>query len=257
MFKRILAIILLFSLIGYSYLPISTTDISYGTIVNISVNASNALPNMDAYNLTCILPDSSSYLYSSVNNSNIWSSLVLINESGTWNCTSKAFNLTSYETNETVFLVACPSWKTINYDFICYERLNPVVDANTSYFDVGDNITLRVTLSSSSQANDVWLFSADNTTYQFIYSLPRNNWYVYYKVKQKQEVLSVQSFVNGTVDGVGDLVLTINPNPPSPSIFEGMFRELGFFVIVVLVVVLAIVVIIVVIKYTLSERGKW
>jgi len=255
MIKRILAMILLFSLIGYSYLPISLNDTTYGKDILITTNATNySIGGVESFNHTIIYPDEQSFIVTATNNSDIWTSTITINESGTWIIYATVFNDTSSEINSTTITVNCPSWKTIETNHVCYEALSPYVDTNLSYYDVGDNITLRVNLNSNSEANDVWLYSSDNNTYQFTYSISKGNWYVYYEVRQKQEVLTVQSFISGVADGVGDLALTINPNPPTPSMFESIFRDLFFYGIIILFGVVAVIILFFTIKYSFSRE---
>jgi hypothetical protein len=243
------------SVLNFAYLPITLNDTTYGKSILITTNATSPdIGSVSAFNHTIIYPDEQSFIVTSYNNSNIWNSTLTLNESGTWIIYATVFNDTSSETNSTTITVTCPTWKTIDTNHVCYEALAPYVDTNLSYYDVGDNITLRVNLNSNSVADDVWLYSSDNSTYQFTYSISKGNWYVYYKVRQKQEVLSVQSFVGGIADGIGDIALTINPNPPTPSMFESMFRDLFYYGIIILFGLAAIITLIFTIKYSFSRR---
>jgi len=246
--KLLFLVVVISVLIGftYAYLPVGVSSTTYDASVNFIANASaTSIENYTGVNMSCITPLTSSFDLTPTNISTLWTGFFTINETGQWNCTATSYNDTDTESNSSIFAVICPVTKPVLISNICYAYITITVDTNLTYYDIGDNVTLWADLTNSSFISSVWIFSADNHTYPFIYSSIRNKWYIYYKVIQKQEILVVQSFsFDGNVTGIGEYVLTYNPITVTNSTFESLWKDLlylGAGGAILLVVVLIIV----------------
>jgi hypothetical protein len=129
-------------------------------------------------------------------------------------------------------------------------NLSLSVTSNQTYYDIGDTILIWCDASRNSTVNEIWIFSSDGTSYNMTYLITKNMWYVYYKVKQKQEYIIANSYSSSLGStGFGDIVITINPNPSTQSQWNLILVNLSFLgasgaVVVVIIVVILIILII-------------
>jgi len=246
--KLLFSLMVISALLGfsYAYLPVSVSSTTYDAAVNFTADASaTSVDDYIGVNISCTTPLTTSFDLSVTNTTTMWSGIFTINETGQWNCTALSYNGTDTEFNTSTFSVICPTTKPVLISNICYAYITISVDTNLTYYDIGDNVTLWADLTNSSLVNSVWIYSADNTTASFTYSSIRDKWYIYYRVRQKQEILIVQSFaVGGNVTGVGEYVLTYNPITITNSTFEGLWDDLLYLAAggaIILVIVLLII----------------
>jgi hypothetical protein len=210
--------------VGFAYLPISINATSYGQVANLSSNSSGALE----VNYSVTYPGGTTEDLLTTNIGTIFWNTTTLNETGTWTVLATS----DVETNSTTFSITCPSWQTLQVGVYCLESLSPYIDRNLTYFDVAATITIWTNVNLNSGVTSIYLYNSANATYPFVYSVSRNSWYIYYTVRQTQEVVTVQSFKGAIPSGVGDLTITINKNPPSPSFFEEAARNIGYFLII-------------------------
>lgn len=247
MINKALIIIALLSLCGFCYLPVwmNTTPV-YNVSNTFYANANETTINSTSIigvNQSCV-ESSGVHVLSVTNSSNIWSGSILINATGSWNCTATSYNTTDIEENSSVFTLTCPTSQPVPYLYACYSAISLTLDQNTTYFDVGDNVTLWALETNSTMTASMWLYSADNNTYPFRFSVIKNQWYVYYTVKQKQEILIIQTFTgSGVVTGIGEFTLTYNPGPPAQSFLANLYTQSGYLLLIVVVGILLIVVV--------------
>jgi len=249
--NKLLAMALAFVLMfgsAYAYLPISVSSNAYDATANFTADAlATTVDDYTGVTIDCTTPLTTTFGLTVTNITTMWAGQFVINETGSWNCTALAYNGTDTEFNTSTFIVVCPTSKPVLLSNVCYSYITITVDTNLTYYDIGDNVTLWADLSNSSLLNSVWVYSADNTTYPFVYSSIRDKWYIYYNVKQKQEVLIVQSFaIDGNVTGVGEYILTYNPITVTNSTFESLWKDIlymaaigGIGLLVILMVIFA------------------
>lgn len=213
----------------YAYLPISVSSTTYDATPTLAVNASATTIENYSIDLYCNTPLSSLINITETNLSDYWTGTFTINESGSWECFAYSYNTTDNETNSTSFIVSCPTTKPAEVDNVCYAYITIEIDKNLTYYDIGDNVTLWANLTNNTLTNSLWLYSSDNTTQSFSYSLINQKWYTYYTIRQAQEILIVQSFsYDGNVTGIGEFVLTYNPMTVTDSTWENLWTQLAY-----------------------------
>jgi hypothetical protein len=249
MMKKLVVVLLFLATMSFAYLPVSISSQTYlSNAYFYAITATTSIDNLTGVNLSCVHPFLVNIsLVSSESTPLNWSGSILINESGSWNCSAIAYNATDVEVNSTVFSVVCPSLLPIDYLGSCLAHISISVDTNLTYYDIGDNVTLWSDITNTSNTRSMYIYSSDNTTTTMIYSIIREKWYAYYQVRQSQEILIIQSFNDsGVVTGIGEFVLTKNPINVTASSWESMWLNLVnyaimgaiFFVIIVVVIVL-------------------
>lgn len=231
--RNILIVIVLLSFCGYCYLPVEFNETPYynATLNHSSLANETTIVGLEGVNLTCT-SETGSTNYTTVNSSDyFYNDSVFINSTGSWNCTATAYNASDTETNETIFTITCPTGFTVEYQNICYMSIDLEIDQNTTYFDIGDNVTIWADVSNSTLVSEIWLYSSNGSTYNFSYSILRDQWYVFYTIKQAQEILIAQSFASGgeVTTGIGEMTITYNPVPQMPSEIERLWTQLGYY----------------------------
>jgi hypothetical protein len=247
--NKLVVILLLIATLSFAYLPVSISSNTYLDVAYFSaITNETTLTNLTGVNMSCLHPFLSNETLITTNVSQYnWSSSFVVNESGSWNCTATAYNTTQLEVNSTTFSVVCPPTLPTDYLGSCLAHITITLDTNLTYYDIGDNVTLWSDITNTSNTCSMYIYSSDNTTTLMVYSLVRNKWYSYYRVRQSQEILIIQSFnCSGSVTGIGEFVLTKNPITVTPSSWEGAWVNLvnyGIIIIVGLVVLVLIIVI--------------
>jgi uncharacterized membrane protein len=150
---------------------------------------------------------------------------------GNYSCQGSAINDTYELHNSTSFEVFCPLGYTIIISNRCYIPLTSVgLNATTvqKYVEIGDYFYLKVTLPRNITFNSMYAYSADGTPTPFTYVVAGGYWYVGYQVRQKAEMVVIQTFdVAGTANGYGTYDLRYNPKP----VAAGLSLSLGSVVI--------------------------
>lgn len=179
-------------------------------------------------NMTCSSP-LGTYTYNVSNISSLWYTFITFNSAGFWNCTAIAYNQTNRVLNWTTGNIICGSHYPFSIGYGCYSYIYLQVEQSTQCFDVGDNVLIWANVSNPLIVNSLWLFSADNNSYPFSYSILRDEYYIWYRVKQKQEVLMAVSYnASGVATGLGEITVTFNPCPYTPSQIDLIWMNLGY-----------------------------
>jgi len=247
--NKLVVMLLLIATLSFAYLPVSISSNTYLDNAHFSaLTNATTLINLIGVNMSCVHPFLSNETISSTNITTYnWSGSFSVNETGSWNCTSIAYNLTQLEVNSTVFSVVCPFTLPTNYLGSCLAHITITLGTNLTYYDIGDNVTLWSDITNTSNTCSMYIYSADNSTTSMLYSIIRGQWYSYYRVRQSQEILVIQSFnCSGSVTGIGEFVLTKNPITVTSSSWEGAWLNLvnyGIIIVVGLVVLVLIIVI--------------
>lgn len=234
MMKKLVVVLLFLATMSFAYLPVSITSQTYlSNAYFYAITDATSIDNLTGVNLSCVHPFLvNTSLISSESSLFNWSGSVLINESGSWNCSAIAYNATDVEVNSTVFSVVCPALLPIDYLGTCLAHITITIDTNLTYFDIGDNVTLWSDITNTSNTASMYVYSSDNSTTAMIYSVIRGKWYTYYRVRQSQEILLFQSFnSSGAVTGLGEFVLTKNPLLITSSTWEEMFSNLVYYIV--------------------------
>jgi len=130
--------------------------------------------------------------------------------------------------------------------------------SNQTYYDVGDTILVWCNAAKSTSINEVWLFSSDGSAYNMTYLVTKQMWYIYYRIKQPQEYVSVFSYsVALTPSGYGDLVITINPDKVTKSSWDLMLLNIGYLGAsggVILIAIAVLIIIVVLAKMFITDK---
>ena len=247
MFKKLVVMLLFLATVSFAYLPVSISSNTYlATSDFVAVANETTVGDLTGVNMSCLHPFLVNETISVTNVSDNWAGQFIVNESGTWNCTAIAYNSTDIEVNSTTITVVCPTSLPVDYLGACLAHITITLDTNLTYYDIGDNVTLWSDITNTSNTWSMFIYSSDNTTTEMVYSLIRGKWYAYYRVRQSQEILIIQSFnSSGSVTGIGEFVLTKNPINVTASSWEGAWLNLvnmgallliGFIIIIVIVV---------------------
>jgi hypothetical protein len=246
--NKLVLMLLLIATLSFADLPVSISSNTYlDTAYFSAITATTTIDNLTGVNLSCLHPFLVNTSLVSLESTPLnWSGSVLINESGSWNCTAIAYNSSTEEVNSTAFLVVCPTTLPTTYLGSCLAHITITLDTNLTYYDIGDNVTLWSHITNTSDTCSMYIYSSDNTTTLMLYSIIRGEWYSYYRVRQSQEILIVQSFnCSGTVTGIGEFVLTKNPITVTSSSWEQVWANLVEYGLIIAFVFVAIVLIIV------------
>ena len=121
---------------------------------------------------------------------------------------------------------------------------------NQTYYSIGDTVLIWANINKNSTINEIWLFTSDGNASPFTYLITYNKWFIYHKVTQSQEYLISVSYDTAyTATGFGDIVVTVNPNPTTPSMWTQILVNLGFIgasggLIIIIIIVLLFILII-------------
>lgn len=168
--------------------------------------------------------------------------ILTLNSTGVWNITMYAVNDTLNESNSTSFTIYCPPEKPVSHSCMCFDVIYLEMQQNTTYFDIGDDVLIWATPSNITLADEIWLFSADGTSQNMTYTPVTQRFYTWYTVKQSQELIMAISYSSdGTPSAIGELLLTYNPDPVTPSQIERMWTEIGYYGAFIFMVLFAVI----------------
>ena len=167
----------------------------------------------------------------------------LLKYTGLYTCYSSVINDTYELHNTTTFLVSCPLILNKNSSYYCFRDLNVYTELLNRYYDIGDDIIIWVNISDQKKSNQVYAFGSDNTTQEFYYLYSKDLWFTYFTIKQKQDIVQVQSYYSGVITGIGEVTITINPLPIPRGVIEQIISNLPVFVWVIIGVIFLYIVI--------------
>jgi hypothetical protein len=228
----------------FTYIPIYHTLTYYASYTSLTLEViSTQLSGIIGTNFSCFKPSGIYYVVQGVAVGNNYTKSVILDQTGLWNCSGILYNNVNYEVNSTSFTVTCPVVLNKNSSFFCYRDLNVFTEILNRYYGVGDEIVIWVNISDQKKSNEVYAFGSDNTTQLFQYLYSKDLWFTYFTIKQKQDIVQVQSYYDGALTGIGEVTITINPLPIPRGVIEQILSNLPVFVwIIIGVIVLYIVI---------------